>query len=201
ILGNEDGDIVVEQEDSATLASPTPSIDGEPRKPEFTSKRASDGGLELHIRALPSRPKTATPATTETIAGGGSGSSSDGEAVSVKSNILKQPASIEDIARQMKTPSSMISAPATRASTRMSEYTQVRPESTGTSLYELRPAFEDEGPVSPRDLGARTPQSMEMPAPAVLVGGGGISGTAPKEQPESDALRPRSASVVVSTED
>ncbi|KAJ1720106.1 hypothetical protein LPJ53_005230 [Coemansia erecta] len=201
ILGNEDGDIVVEQEDSATLASPTPSIDGEPRKPEFTSKRASDGGLELHIRALPSRSKAATPAALETIAGGGGGSSSDCEASSVKSNSLTESGNIEDIVRQTKTPSSMISAPTTRASTRMSEYTQVRSESSGQSLHELRPAFEDEGPISPRDLGARTPQSMEMPAAAVLVGGGGISGSPPKEHSESEALRPRSASMVVTTED
>ncbi|KAJ2721680.1 hypothetical protein GGI07_003795 [Coemansia sp. Benny D115] len=77
ILGNEDGDIVVEQDDS--LASPSPSTDGSPetRRPQFTTKRANDGALELHIHALPTRPKTAgalkTSASSTDIRGSGNG--------------------------------------------------------------------------------------------------------------------------------
>ncbi|KAJ2302746.1 hypothetical protein IWW54_005942, partial [Coemansia sp. RSA 2705] len=69
ILGNEDGDVLVEQDDARSLASPTPSTDGDTRSPQVTHKRLTDGGLELRIHALPVRAKKG--AALETLAGGG----------------------------------------------------------------------------------------------------------------------------------
>ncbi|KAJ2836399.1 hypothetical protein J3B01_002867 [Coemansia erecta] len=161
ILGNEDGDVVVEQDDERSLASPTPSADGDTRSPQITHKRLTDGGLELRIHALPVRPKKAVQ---ETLAGGGSAS---------------------PVPSRIRTASSFASAPSSRPTTRISEYMRTRPLSSHQSFMEIRPAFDD-GSVSDseslrsgskflRSDGARTPQSLERSASPVLVGGGGVN--------------------------
>ncbi|KAJ1822533.1 hypothetical protein LPJ56_000711 [Coemansia sp. RSA 2599] len=187
ILGNEDGDIVVEQQDSSSLASPSPSVDGEPRIPQFTSKRAADGGLELHIHALPIRPKTAAPTIPTTINGGGSGGGPDAPA-------------------KLKAPRSFVNTPVTRASTRLSEYAQSRPDSSGQSFMEIRPAFEEDsaascGGDSQRDFGAQTPQSLDLSESPVLVGGGAGGSIKKADAIDDAASRPRSASMSVTMED
>ncbi|KAJ2126309.1 hypothetical protein IW147_000057 [Coemansia sp. RSA 720] len=161
ILGNEDGDVVVEQDDARSLASPTPSADGDTRSPQITHKRLTDGGLELRIHALPVRPKKAVQ---ETLAGGGSAS---------------------PVPSRIRTASSFASTPSSRPTTRISEYMRTRPLSSHQSFMEIRPAFDD-GSVSDseslrsgskflRSDGARTPQSLERSASPVLVGGGGVN--------------------------
>ncbi|KAJ2236876.1 hypothetical protein IWW45_001426 [Coemansia sp. RSA 485] len=199
ILGNEDGDIVVEQQDAATLASPSPSVDGEARIPQFTSKRAADGGLELHIHALPVRPKTAAPAIATTISGGGKKSTNDESSCTDLS-------SSPEASRKLKAPRSFVNTPVTRASTRLSEYAQSRPDSSGQSFMEIRPAFDDEATAgsssdSQRDTGAQTPQSMDLSDSPVLVGGGASGSVKRADAIDDSASRPRSASMSVTMED
>ncbi|KAJ1662929.1 hypothetical protein GGF38_003260, partial [Coemansia sp. RSA 25] len=181
ILGNEDGDIIVEQDDSGNqLASPALSVDGDTRTPQFSQKRGSDGGLELHIRALPIKPRsTAQPAATLTGGGGGGGGA----------NTATVTLASED--------SSQLDASSRRASTRMSVASLTsRPMSSGLSVLEIRPAFD--GASSRADserecdsvAEVHTPQSLERSPELVLVGGGGGN----CERADS---RPRSASIAV----
>ncbi|KAJ2381527.1 hypothetical protein H4S02_006173, partial [Coemansia sp. RSA 2611] len=179
ILGNEDGDIIVEQDDSAThLASPALSVNGDTRTPQFSHKRGSDGGLELHIHALPIKPRsTAQPAATLT----GGGANANAAAPDAPQPELSS-SRVEDLL-----PS--------RASTRLSAVSlDSRPASSGPSVLEIRPAFE--APSSRADTEresddvaeALTPKSLEHSPELVLVGGGGR---------EHDGYRPRSASITV----
>ncbi|KAJ2909327.1 hypothetical protein GGI21_001994, partial [Coemansia aciculifera] len=175
ILGNEDGDIIVEQDDSdGHLDSLARSVDGDTRTPQFSHKRGSDGGLELHIRALPIKPKSNVQ-TAAVLTGGGEKGSVENAAVA-----------------------SLISddAASRRSSTRMSAASLAsRPISSGLSVLEVRPAFEDESSRADSDRDcdsiaeAQSPQSLEpSPPELVLVGGGG------RERADS---RPRSASITV----
>ncbi|KAJ2450381.1 hypothetical protein EV183_004330 [Coemansia sp. RSA 2336] len=178
ILGNEDGDVVVEQDDARSLASPTPSNDGDSRTPQVSHKRLTDGGLELRIHALPVRARKAAKA--ELLTGGGHGSADE-----------------DGGRRQLRTASSFASAPSSRPMTRISEYMRSRPLSSHQSFMEIRPAFDD-GTVSDSECshltGAQTPQSMERSASPVLVGGGASgSGTHPPPPPLES--RHRSASM------
>ncbi|KAJ2055929.1 hypothetical protein GGI08_003991, partial [Coemansia sp. S2] len=188
ILGNEDGDIVVEQDDSGShLASPALSIDGDTRTPQFSHKRGSDGGLELHIRALPIKPRsTAQPAAT--LTGGGANASA---VTSSLTSDVSQP-ELSSRCGEDSLSSGMVPS---RASTRMSAVSlNSRPVSSGPSVLEIRPAFES--PSSRADTEresddaaeVHTPQSMERSPELVLVGGGGR---------EHADYRPRSASITV----
>ncbi|KAJ2490950.1 hypothetical protein IWW37_002729 [Coemansia sp. RSA 2050] len=180
ILGNEDGDIVVEQEDSAChLASPALSIDGDTRTPQFSHKRGSDGGLELHIHALPIKPRsTAQPAAT--LTGGGADANT---AVSDAPQLEPSSSRTEEI-------------PPSRAGTRLSVASlNSRPSSSDASVLEIRPAFETPSLKTNTErefddaAEALTPRSLEHSPELVLVGGG--SGR------ERDGYRPRSASITV----
>ncbi|KAJ2754876.1 hypothetical protein GGI19_002081 [Coemansia pectinata] len=188
ILGNEDGDIVVEQDDSGShLASPALSIDGDTRTPQFSHKRGSDGGLELHIRALPIRPRsTAQPAVT--LAGGGANANT--ATPSLASDVPRPDLS----SRRGEDNLSSGMAPS-RASTRMSAVSlNSRPTSSVPSVLEIRPAFEssssraDTERESDDAAEVHTPQSLEHSPELVLVGGGGR---------EHADYRPRSASITV----
>ncbi|KAJ2714514.1 hypothetical protein H4R19_001692, partial [Coemansia spiralis] len=181
ILGNEDGDIIVEQDDARSLASPTLSADGDSRTPRITHKRLTDHGLELHIHALPtkqSHPPPPLPSETA-IAGGGGSSCASGE------DEEEAPASAT---------SSFASEPMTRPATGASGFTrtQSRPISSHQSFMEIRPAFHDEAASDAgclRSDGAQTPQSLELPTSPVLVGGGPL--------PPAFERRPRSSSMTM----
>ncbi|KAJ2876273.1 hypothetical protein GGH93_000930 [Coemansia aciculifera] len=188
ILGNEDGDIVVEQDDSGShLASPALSIDGDTRTPQFSHKRGSDGGLELHIRALPIRPRsTAQPAVT--LAGGGAN-------VNTATPSLASDVPRPDLSSRRGEDNLSSGMAPSRASTRMSAVSlNSRPTSYVPSVLEIRPAFES--PSSRADTEresddaaeVHTPQSLEHSPELVLVGGGGR---------EHADYRPRSASITV----
>ncbi|KAJ2791385.1 hypothetical protein H4R21_006328, partial [Coemansia helicoidea] len=174
IMGNEDGDIVVEQDDANSLASPAPSADGESRVPRITHKRLTDHGIELHIHALPTKQSLPPPLETGLVGGGG------GDGVEEAT-----PASATE---------SEASEPATRPATQASGFTRTlsRPISSHQSFMEIRPAFNDEAASSAgclRSDGARTPQSLELSASPVLVGGGPL--------PPAFESRPRSSSMTV----
>ncbi|KAJ1868496.1 hypothetical protein LPJ78_000008 [Coemansia sp. RSA 989] len=181
ILGNEDGDVVVEQDDARSLASPTPSNDGDSRTPQVSHKRLTDGGLELRIHALPVRAKKATKA--ELLTGGGHGSADEDRS----SN-----------SSRLRTASSFASTPSSRPMTRISEYMRSRPLSSHQSFMEIRPAFDD-GTVSDSECshltGAQTPQSLERSASPVLVGGGAGSSSDAHPPPPPLESRHRSASM------
>ncbi|KAJ2291865.1 hypothetical protein IWW55_005900, partial [Coemansia sp. RSA 2706] len=184
ILGNEDGDVLVEQDDARSLASPTPSTDGDTRSPQVTHKRLTDGGLELRIHALPVRAKKG--AALETLAGGGNsnGTSNGSGNGSGNGSSIGAPTPVPS---RIRAASSFASAPSSRPMTRLSEYMRSRPLSSHQSFMEIRPAFDDSDEAasdSEQPAGAQTPQSMERSASPVLVGGGA--------QPES---RNRSASM------
>ncbi|KAJ2851100.1 hypothetical protein IWW36_001351 [Coemansia brasiliensis] len=179
ILGNEDGDVVVEQDDARSLASPTPSNDGDTRAPQVSHKRLTDGGLELRIHALPVRAKKAAKA--ELLTGGGHGSADEDSSGS-----------------QLRTASSFAGTPLSRPVTRVSEYMRSRPLSSHQSFMEIRPAFDD-GTVSDSECshltGAQTPQSMERSASPVLVGGGASNSNETHPPPPPLESRHRSASM------
>ncbi|KAJ2616780.1 hypothetical protein H4S08_000616 [Coemansia sp. RSA 1365] len=183
ILGNEDGDVVVEQDDARSLASPTPSAEGDTRSPIVTHKRVSDGGVELRIRALPVR--TRQPALRTIVGGGGNGARD--------SDVPLSPA-----ANRIRAASSFSSAPSTRPMTRDSDYSRLRPLSSHQSFMEISPAFNNEctsDMENARTGGARTPQSLERSTSPMLVGGGG-SGDSGLLSPTFDS-RPRSSSMTV----
>ncbi|KAJ2790930.1 hypothetical protein GGI18_001486, partial [Coemansia linderi] len=179
ILGNEDGDIIVEQDDSAThLASPALSVNGDTRTPQFSHKRGSDGGLELHIHALPIKPRSTVQPAAALTGGGANANAAAPDAPQPELSSSR----VEDLL-----PS--------RASTRLSAVSlDSRPASSGPSVLEIRPAFET--PASRADTEresddvaeALTPKSLEHSPELVLVGGGGR---------EHDGYRPRSASITV----
>ncbi|KAJ1728094.1 hypothetical protein LPJ61_004223, partial [Coemansia biformis] len=176
ILGNEDGDIIVEQDGIRSLASPTLSADGDPRTPRVTHKRVSDRGLELHIHALPAKQR---PLPEATMVGGGGSSGDDDET----------PAQLPG---HTSAAGSFVSAAPSRAATRISEYMRSRPISSHQSFMDLRPAFDDDSASDaecPRSDGARTPQSLELTASPVLVGGGHL--------PPAFESRPRSSSMTM----
>ncbi|KAJ1963833.1 hypothetical protein GGI12_001808 [Dipsacomyces acuminosporus] len=169
IRGNQDGDVVVEQDDARSLASPTPSISGDTRRPQFTQKHGLDGGLQLHIHALPLKPKASVP--LQTISGGGV---SGGTSV---------PARLElEAPSRLKAASSFGGLQSSRTNTRMSEYSRARALSTDPSIVEITPAFEDpaddSASIFQRDV--TTPQSIEISASPVLVGGGGRPNIRPR---------------------
>ncbi|KAJ2397954.1 hypothetical protein GGI23_003363, partial [Coemansia sp. RSA 2559] len=171
IVGNEDGDVFVKQDDSFDCESQsTPATEGETRNPQFTTKRADNGGLELHIRALPLKPKGSAPAT---ITGGGAkGASGDNSSASSRavSRITETPSRLRTIESYSRTAD-------TRSATRMSEYARSRLSSAGQSFMEIRPAFEEASVMSDsecvRESRAHTRLTAELCASPVLVGGGG----------------------------
>ncbi|KAJ2761878.1 hypothetical protein H4S06_000970, partial [Coemansia sp. BCRC 34490] len=181
IVGNEDGDVVVKQDDAFDCESPSPSSDSETRTPQFTTKRCENGGLELHIRALPLRPKKSAPAT---IVGGGargpsdggcnSGSESEdsGRTTGAVSRIADTPSRL----RTIESYSRVATDNNTRASTRLSEYARSRLSSGNQSFMEIRPAFDDASVMSDsecqRESRTHTPLTAELCASPVLVGGG-----------------------------
>ncbi|KAJ2160014.1 hypothetical protein GGF46_002576 [Coemansia sp. RSA 552] len=191
ILGNEDGDVVVEQDDARSLASPTPSTEGDyttMRTPHITHRRITDGGLELQIRALPNRRRTQAE---QSLRGGGRGSDNDSE----RGVATPVPSRLRAVA-------SSSSAPVTRPSTRFSEYTRSRPISSHQSFMEIRPAFDDgslsDSECTPHD-GSQTPKSLERSTSPALVGGGSGS-MASSDGSRGAALpylesRPRSSSM------
>ncbi|KAJ1767840.1 hypothetical protein IW140_005809 [Coemansia sp. RSA 1813] len=179
IVGNEDGDVVVKQDDSFDSESQNPTANGETRNPQFTTKRSENGGLELHIRALPLKPRPLPPTT---ITGGGAGrtngssaeSSSDSNSRAVSRAVVSR---IADTPSRLRTIESYSRVADTRANTRMSEYARSRLSSAGQSFMEIRPAFEDASVMSDseclRESRTRTHLTAALCASPVLVGGGG----------------------------
>ncbi|KAJ2546962.1 hypothetical protein EV175_005404, partial [Coemansia sp. RSA 1933] len=178
IVGNEDGDVFVKQDDSFDSESQNSDSNGETRNPQFTTKRSENGGLELHIRALPLKPKASAPAT---IVGGGTKNTGDDRANDANSSSSRAASRAvvsrtEDTPSRLRTIESYSRVSDTRANTRMSEYARSRLSSGGQSFMEIRPAFEDASIMSDsecvRESRAQTRLTAELCASPVLVGGG-----------------------------